>query len=198
MNQMQLSLETVGLVYLLIGVLLGTVGPAGREISEHVRLTRGSPLTNAFAEREQPSELKLALFRLIITVSFILLWPVFIYGIVKDQRDKAASMKAFQDKHAEGLWFQYSMGGRGELSCNDCSYNEEVTSFIHGISSSSTGFQCQACGRFAAIESGGPDQANEYARRLECDCGGPLDREKVVFCPSCRSKNLTYDLRVIT
>ncbi len=195
---MPASIENLILIYLAIGLLLGTVGPAGKHISEEVAKARGTPLTNAFAEREQPSELKLALFRVIITVGFILLWPVFIYGIVKDQRDKAASMKAFQDKHAEGLWFQYSMGGRGELSCNDCSYNEEVTSFIHGISSSSTGFQCQACGRFAAIESGGPGQVNEYARKLVCDCGGPLEREKVVFCPNCRSKNLTYDLRVIT
>ena len=135
---------------------------------------------------------------MIITVGFILLWPVFIYGIVKDQRDKAASMKAFEEKHAEGLWFQYSMGGRGDLSCNDCSYSEEVTSFINGISSSSTGFQCQVCGSFAAIESGGTGHANEYAKSRVCECGGPLDREKVVFCPSCRSKNLTYDLRVIT
>ncbi len=192
------SIEILALLYFAVGVLLGTVGPAGKNIAEEVAKARGTPLTNAFAEREQPSELKLALFRLIITVGFILLWPVFIYGIVKDQRDKAASMKAFQDKYAEGLWFQYSMGGRGELSCNDCSYSEEVTSFIHGISSSSTGFQCQACGRFAAIESGGLGQVNEYARGLVCDCGGPLEREKVVFCPSCRSKNLTYDLRVIT
>lgn len=195
---MPASIEILILSYLAIGLLLGTVGPAGKHISEEVARTRGSPLTNAIAEREQPSELKLGLFRVIITVGFILLWPVFIYGIVKDQRDKAASMKAFEEKHAEGLWFQYSMGGRGDLSCNDCSYSEEVTSFIHGISSSSTGFQCQACGRFAAIESGGPGQANEYAKRLVCGCGGALDREKVVFCPNCRSKNLTYDLRVIT
>jgi len=192
------SIEFLILIYLVIGLLLGTIGPAGKNISEEVAKARGTSLANAFLEREQPSELKLGLFRLIVTAGFILLWPFFIYGIVKDQGDKAASMKAFKDKHAEGLWFQYSMGGRGDLSCNDCSYSEEVTSFIHGISSSSTGFQCQACGRFAAIESGGPEQANEDAKRLVCDCGGPLEREKVVFCPSCRSKNLTYDLRVIT
>jgi ribosomal protein S27E len=192
------SIEILALLYFAVGVLLGTVGPAGKQIFEEVAKARGTPLTNAIAEREQPSELKLAIFRSIITVGFILLWPVFIYGIVKDQRDEAASMKAFEERHAEGLWFQYSMSGRGDLRCNDCSYSEEVTSFIHGISSSSTGFQCQACGRFAAIDSGGPGHTNEYAKSLVCDCGGPLDREKVVFCPNCRSKNLTYDLQVIT
>jgi hypothetical protein len=192
------SIEISVSIYLSIGVLLGTVGPAGKNIAEEVAKARGTPLTNAFAEREQPSELKLAIFRLIITVGFILLWPVFIYGIVKEQRDEAASMKAFEDKHAEGLWFQYSMGGRGNLRCNDCNHSEDVTSFIHGKYESVTGFQCQACGRFAAIESGGPGHANEYDQNTVCKCGGPLDREKVVFCPSCRSKNLTYDLRVIT
>jgi hypothetical protein len=192
------SIEISVFIYLSIGVLLGTLGPAGKQISEEVERTRGSPLTNALAERAQPSELKLGLFRVIITVGFILLWPVFIYGIVKDQRDKVASMKAFEDKHAEGLWFQYSMGGRGDLRCIDCNHSEEVTSFIHGIYESVTGFQCQTCGRFAAIESGGPGHAKGYAKALVCDCGGALDREKVVFCPSCRSKNLTYDLQVIT
>ncbi len=195
---MPASIEILVLIYFAIGVLLCTVGPAGKNISEEVARTRGSPLTNAIAEREQPSELKLTLFRLIITVGFILLWPVFIYGIVKDQRDKASGMKALEDKLAEGLWFQYSMGGCGNLRCNDCDYSEDVTSFIHGIEQSVTGFQCQTCGRFAAIESGGPGHANEYGQNLVCKCGGPLDREKVVFCPSCRSKYLTYDLRVIT
>lgn len=149
-------------------------------------------------ERRQPSELKLALFRLIATVVFVLLWPVFISGILKEQKQRASRIKEFHDRLAEGLWFQYSMGGRGNLRCIDCNHSEEVTSFIHGMYESVTGFQCQACGRFAAIESGGPGHANEYASSLVCVCGGPLDREKVVFCPNCRSRNLTYELGVIT
>jgi hypothetical protein len=31
----------------------------------------------------------------------------------------------------------------------------------------------------------------EYAASLFCECGGPLDRDKVVFCPNCRSENLS-------
>ena len=193
---MQSIPEFFGLLYLLFGVLLGTVGPAGSEISEHVERIRGSPLVNAVMDRQQPSKFKLALFRLVATVVFVLLWPVFIYGIVKDQRQRKSSMRAFQDTLAEGLWFQYSMGGRGDIRCGGCGYTEEVTSFIHGVSSSVTGFQCQVCGSFAAIESVG--SANEYARGLVCGCGGPLDREKIVFCPRCRSRSLTYNLRVIT
>ena len=194
---MSYSIEILALLYLAVGLLLGTVGPAGKSISKEVAKARGSPLVNAITEREPPSELKLGLFRLIITLGFILLWPVFTYGIVKDQRDERARMKAFADEQAEGLRFQY-MGGCGSLKCNDCEHSEDVTSFIHGIEESVTGFQCQTCGRLAAIESGGPGHANEYARSLTCGCGGPLDREKVLFCPNCRSKNLTYDLRFIT
>ena len=108
-------IEFLVLIYFVISVLLGTIVPAGKNIAVEVTRTSGSPLNSAIAEREQPSELQLAVFRLIITIGFMLLWPLFINGIVKYQRDKAASMKAFEDKHAEGLRFQYSMGGRGGL-----------------------------------------------------------------------------------
>ncbi len=152
---MQSFVEFLVPIYLMIGLLVGIFGPAGREISEHVERTRGSPLANAVMERRQPSELKLAVFRLIATVVFALLWPVFISGILKEQKQRASRIKEFHDRLAEGLWFQYSMGGRGNLRCIDCYHSEEVTSFIHGMYESVTGFQCQACGRFAAIESGG-------------------------------------------
>jgi hypothetical protein len=33
---------------------------------------------------------------------------------------------------------------------------------------------------------------------LICECGGRFEREKVLFCPECRSKNLSYDLEFIT
>ena len=38
----------------------------------------------------------------------------------------------------------------------------------------------------------------EYEASLVCECGGPLDREAILFCPGCRSKNLSYDMTYIT
>ena len=80
------SLAAIGVIYILIGILLGTVGPVGKDISKEVERARGTPLTNAFYEREPPSETKLILFRVIVTLGFILLWPFFIYGIFKERR----------------------------------------------------------------------------------------------------------------
>ena len=185
-------------VYLLIGLLLGTIGPAGKNISEEVQRARGTPFTNEIMDRDQPSELKLTLFRLTVTIGFILLWPLFIYGIVKEQRKDEAASNAFEEKLRQGLWFQYNMGGCGTVTCGDCNHSESVTSFIHGIDSSSTGFQCQSCGKLEAIESGGPGRANEYARSLKCECGGSFERDKVIFCPTCKSKNMTYHMDFIT
>ena len=184
-------------IYLVIGVLLATIGPAGKDITVEVDRIRGSSLLDAYLEREPPSELKLLVFRVIITAGFVLLWPVFIFGIMKAQRKAKEEDQAFEDKRTQGLWFHY-LGGYGSITCNDCMHNESITSFTHGRDSSTSGFQCQACGKFAAINSGGPGKATEYKSSLICECGGKFEREKVLFCPECRSKNLSYDMEFIT
>ncbi len=40
--------------------------------------------------------------------------------------------------------------------------------------------------------------ANDYEQSLVCECGGVLERDKVIFCPSCKSKNLSYQMQYIT
>ena len=189
--------EIVLVIYFFVGTLLATIGPAGKDITVEVDRIRGSSLLDAYLEREPPSKLKLWVFRAFITAGFILLWPVFIFGIMKAQRKAREEDQAFEDKRAQGLWLHY-LGGYGSLSCNDCMHNESITSFTHGRDSSTAGFQCQACGSFAAIQSGGPGKATEYKSSLICECGGKFEREKVLFCPECRSKNLSYDMEFIT
>jgi hypothetical protein len=189
--------EVLAIVYLIVGILLGTLGPAGKNIAKEVDSARGSPLTNAFMERDPPSELKLFLFRMTITIGFVLLWPFFIYGILKEHNRELADHKNFEDERSKGLKFFY-LGGHGNLICKDCEHNEEVTSFIHGINSSTSGFQCQGCGKISSIKGGGPGKANDYEQSLECECGGALEREKVIFCPNCKSKNLSYEMQYIT
>ena len=183
-------------VYLAIGILLVAVGPVAENIAKEIDRARGTPLSNAFMEREQPSESKLMLARITITVGFVLLWVVFIWGILKEHWNIQVTRKRIQER-SKGLWFSY-IGGHGTVRCKDCEHNEEITSFIHGINSSTTGFQCQACGKFAAIGSGGSGRANEYEESLVCKCGGCLDREKIIFCPSCQSKNLSYQTLYMT
>jgi hypothetical protein len=184
-------------VYLIIGILLATIGPAGKDITEEIERIRGSSLLNAYLEREPPSEFKLWLFRILISVGFILLWPVFIFGIMKAQKNARDEADAFEDKRSQGLWFKY-LGGHGSITCKDCNHNESLTSFTHGSQSSTTGFQCQECGMFSAIRSGGPGRATDYESTLICECGGKFEREKVLFCPECHSKNLSYNMEFIT
>ncbi len=183
-------------IYLFIGILLGTIGPVGKDISKEVERARGTHLTNAVMERDAPSETKLFLFKVIVTIGFVLLWPIFIYGITKERRRGIDLEKRLEEK-SKGLWFSY-MGGHGKITCKDCDHSEEVTSFIHGINSSSTGFQCQGCGKLSSIKSGGPGKANQYEESLLCSCGSNLEREKVIFCPRCKSQNLSYQTLYIT
>ena len=60
-------------VYLAIGILLVAVGPVAENIDKEIDRARGTPLSNAFMERERPSESKLMLARITITVGFVLL-----------------------------------------------------------------------------------------------------------------------------
>jgi ribosomal protein S27E len=195
MSEFQM-LEISIAVYLAIGVVLVCIGPVAENISREIDQARGTPMSNAFMQREQPPESKLLLARITITVGFVLLWVVFIWGVLKEHWNIQATRKRVQER-SKGLWFSY-IGGHGTVKCKDCDHNEEITSFLHGINSSSTGFQCQACGKFAAIASGGPGKANEYEESLVCRCGGSLDREKIIFCSSCKSKNLSYQTLYIT
>ena len=195
-RNMMNAIEISGIIYLLVGLLLGTVGLGGKEISDEVKGARGSEFTNALMEKNPPSEFKLMLFRLIATAAFILVWPIFTYSIMKERKKQVDLEKILEEK-SKGLWFSY-IGGCGKIRCNDCDHSESITSFIHGINSCSTGFQCQSCGKLTSIKSGGPGRANEYEESLECECGGKLDRDKVIFCPSCKSENLIYQLEFIT
>ena len=78
------TIAIAALAYLLVGLLLGTLGPGGQDIAQELERARGTPLSNAAMERVPPSELKLLWFRIAITVAFALLWPIFTYGILKE------------------------------------------------------------------------------------------------------------------
>lgn len=189
-------LEILIAVYLAIGIFLVAIGPVAENIAKEVERARGTPLSNAFLEREQPSEKKLFFFKVIVSIGFVIMWPIFIWGVLKQHKEEKEAARAFVEK-SKGLWFSY-LGGHGLLRCNDCDHKEEVTSFIHGIDSSSSGFQCQECGKFEKIGSGGPGHASEYKRSLTCECGGDLKRDKMLFCPDCKSQNLSYRTLIIT
>ena len=102
--------ETMLVVYLVLGVLLATIGPAGEDIQREMERTRGTPMLNAYLERDPPPEWKLLIFRAMITTGFVLLWPYFIVSIERVRRKAKEESQAFENKLSQGLWFQYLTG----------------------------------------------------------------------------------------
>ena len=261
-------------IYLIIGILLLAFSPAGKRIADEVDSARGTEFTNSMLGRKQPSEKKILLFRLTLTLGFVLLWSIFIWSILKEHR-VTQSQSDSEEFAYKGMQF-HLMGGYGTLSCKDCNFSENITSFTHGLNTSTAGFQCQTCGKLterdreepfkntrgsnhhlslselpiderpsriehlqsmlslcerqmkeykkkdwlptwestvaeckaelsevpteelAAIKKRRGDFEAAYEATLFCECGGHLDREKVLFCPECKSLNLSYDMQFIT
>lgn len=67
-------------------------------------------------------------------------------------------------------------GGTGYISCSDCSHIENI---------GSRKYQCQSCGRFHTL-----NDLEVSNKSCTCPCGGELNREKQIFCPQCKSKNV--------
>ena len=261
-------------IYLFIGILLVAFSPAGKRIADEVDSARGTEFSNSIMGREQPSELKIRLFRFILTLGFVVLWSIFIWSIVKERLEFEKKYRVTK-KNINGMYF-HLMGGYGTLSCKNCDFSQNITSFTHGLSTSNSGFQCQACGKLtsrkrdepfkntrgsnhhlllselpiderpsriehlqgmlhlcerqmkeykkkdwlptwestvteckeelntvtveelAAIKKRREDFEAAYQATLICECGGHLDREAALFCPSCKSLNLVYDMQCIT
>ena len=192
MDQYYFLLLVTIAVYFLIGIILSIFGPIKKYISDEIKRLRGSELTNAFNNRQSPSETKLLIFRILMTVVASIFWVLVIWELWKKHKQNKELLEM-----RTGLWFSY-MGGSGSIYCCSCQHTEEVTSFIHGIDASWSGFQCQSCGKFTTLTGGGRGRSSQYKESMICECGGKFDRDKRLFCPSCKSEDLKYDLEYIT
>lgn len=87
------------------------------------------------------------------------------------------------------------LAGVGVLSCELCSWKQEILGSLHGGATNrwaSVGMQCQACGRFRAVDF------EKVQDPGPCPCGGELSRDLVVFCPACRGTALRYQTSFLT
>jgi DNA-directed RNA polymerase subunit RPC12/RpoP len=105
-------------------------------------------------------------------------------------------------RQQKGIRFCY-MGGVGKIHCEDCGHSKKVSSSIHGLIipgsnefGSATGYQCLTCGKFAMISHENIDGV--MSGEIKCKCSGELSRDHVLFCPKCKSKNLSYVMEYIT
>lgn len=182
-------------LYFLIGIVLLAVGPFRRMVSEAVEDARRSPLANAIAGRpEVPevSETKLLLFRTILSFGIVLLWPVFLPSVLRENARNNLHPKEDHMPVDADVRFQY-MGGAGKIRCLECGYSKGIVSFIHGIDTCTAGYQCQSCGGFIELHDSISDRVEG-----RCTFGGTIARDWTLFCPQCGSKKLRYNMEYIT
>jgi len=85
------------------------------------------------------------------------------------------------------------MGGFGEVKCKLCGYREKIVSFTHGLTSCTSGYQCQNCWKFESVDDTNSDEIEKG-----CSCGGTLSRRMKLYCPRCRSIELAYSCIAMT
>ena len=102
------------------------------------------------------------------------------------------------------------MGGAGTIVCDECGHQEDMISFVHGMTSCEIGRQCPQCHAFVAERNESKEyhkfgQANEDFICPKC---GAVIRKKEedflkgnddpLFCPKCHSPRLHYLLTYLT
>ena len=172
--------------YFLIGVILLIRSPFKASIHDALRV----PETPKY---------KLAILRVVLSLGILLLWPIFLPGVLSEPRQRQSKAEKLDKFFGEEPGLRFSMmGGVGTVSCRTCGYSVNVVSFIHrkslsGGASGSAGYQCQSCGKFTTSSNSTEDIAS-----VLCDCGGSLRRDAVLFCPTCRGRDLDYKLNWIS
>lgn len=167
-------IKYISFLYLLTGAYLTFFGALKKLINNEFEKT-----VQANKDEFNSSsifKIKLQSARVLLSVLSTLFWPFFLssaYPSLKDRRSPIATALKFD-----------AINGYGLLFCNACKHSEKITAFTHGLDEHEDGAQCQSCGSFHAISS--------KSHETNCKCGGLLSREHAIFCPKCRSGNLTY------
>jgi hypothetical protein len=86
------------------------------------------------------------------------------------------------------------IAGVGNIKCFSCGNTEQVTGGLHnpGTNEAILGHQCQNCGTFTTL------RLPVNKSQLKCSCGGMLSRDNAVFCTTCKSKQVRYQLQFIS
>jgi hypothetical protein len=181
--------------YVVVGVLLLLVGPLQKAVTKSIQEVTHPPFYHARAAmgRQDMPRWKRLVFAGTLRASAVILWPLFLPGLIKE--DLAGKRRLERSKERRSLTYGV-MGGSGTVNCETCGYKEEIISFLHSddLSRCEVGFQCQACGKFVALQ----DHISFDRARVTCECGGTLRRDRPVFCPACRSEAMRYQLSYIT
>jgi hypothetical protein len=170
-------------IYLVLGAILNFVGPVALELKNRKKRTGAWWQTFLHGVMARP-----------ILIVFYPIW--FITKAVDDIKTKAFETE-YKKNYRDGLlYFERHIPGTGTIKCNRCDFSQDIVGFLHGGlpgSWSRAGVQCQTCGKFHKIGIGIVKTSNQ-----KCNCGGILARGEALFCPSCKSNDLTYGLKYMT
>ena len=72
------------IAYFLTAILLVSIGPAKKSIAKAVEDVKKTAALQTSSGRSPISNKKIILFRLIIIIGFILFWPFFLCGILRE------------------------------------------------------------------------------------------------------------------
>lgn len=190
-------MKIVLLGYLFLGLMVNFIGPLAKKINEEFAKLNTSSLVDKLLDKTPTPNWKKILFKSVFRIICFVFYPI-LYIIIT--YDYFHSKKPINDLKTEfkddGLMYYWKMGGAGAINCNECDFNSEIVSFLHGHGPESwnnSGFQCQNCGKFHEIECDMNNSKDE-----KCECGGELVRDMPIFCPTCKTKNVSYNMSYIT
>ena len=171
----------IALIYLFIGFLVLTSYPTRIIISREAdRLSLGN-WANWEEEYKPVPEKKILYFKILVSLSCIIIWPLFLSVILTEKMSFSkpdTTLKSFEEHMSDlegGLTFSY-IGGAGTINCKDCNFSHGLTSFTHGyvqgekgemFPSCSSGYQCQSCGKFTSRSKTEPFAESNYTHTLE-------------------------------
>ena len=171
----------LALIYLFIGLLILMSYPTRKIINREAdRLSLGN-WANWEEEYKPVPEKKILYFKILVSLSCIIIWPLFLSVIFTEKMSFSkpdTTLKSFEEHMSDlegGLTFSY-IGGAGTINCKDCNFSHGLTSFTHGyvqgekgemFPSCSSGYQCQSCGKFTTRSKTEPFAESGFTRTLE-------------------------------
>lgn len=140
-------IKIILLLYFTIGVILTLWGPGKKSLAKAVDELKPTPSQKFRGDYKEPTKTQKYLFKLILALGIVIFWPFLLPGILKDNAPvkTEAIENVTYDPDNEEIGF-LMMGGHGVITCKDCNFKKELTSFTHGRNHSNSGYQCQSCG----------------------------------------------------
>jgi len=205
-----MSMKILLLIYLAGGILLNLVGTVTDDIKKEVRIQKYSQSDIQDYHKYQKEKRLLIGLEILLRLLVIIFSPVVLVIVIIDhyqqihrqkKEKKQIGYEQEMKKKAliEGRSFLYfeKIHGGGIIKCHGCGYKEEIIGFVHGFGDPtpySEGCQCQSCGAFSTIDH----EDNQIVSSDKCSCGGLFSDKEPVFCPKCKSRDVSYQWTYVT